>query len=174
MIEETKASTYAYDVFISHASEDTAWCEKLANKLQEFGLKVWFDKWKLMPGSNGESTIPQVRQLKVFLCHSSEDKPAVRQLYRQLLNESVDPWLDEEKLLPGQDWQFEIWKAVRTSDIVIVCLSRRSITKEGFVQKEIKYPANFEKSFSSRYLEKLTSEINPRIRHSQFFLLFSV
>jgi hypothetical protein len=83
--------------------------------------------------------IPQGHRLVAFLCHSSQDKPAVRQLYRRLLNDDIDPWLDEEKLLPGQDWQFEILKAVRTSDIVIVCLSRNSITKEGFVQKEIKH-----------------------------------
>ena len=41
-------------------------------------------------------------------------------------------------MIPGQDWKFEIQKAVRNSDVVIVCLSAQSINKEGFVQKEIK------------------------------------
>jgi hypothetical protein len=78
------------------------------------------------------------RLLRVFLCHSSGDKPAVRQLYRQLKEENwIDPWLDEENLLPGQDWDFEIKNAVRKADIVIVCLSSGSVTKEGYVQKEI-------------------------------------
>jgi hypothetical protein len=45
--KESKIPENAYDVFISHASEDTLWCEKLATKLQELGLKVWFDKWAL-------------------------------------------------------------------------------------------------------------------------------
>jgi hypothetical protein len=91
--------------------------------------------------SLGESKIeiPQAHRLRAFLCHSSDDKPAVRRLYHRLVDDGIDPWLDEKKLLPGQDWQYEIWKAVRTSDNVIVCLSRNSITKEGFVQKEIKY-----------------------------------
>lgn len=83
------------------------------------------------------STFP--RALRVFLCHSSNDKPTVRELYRRLLADKIDPWLDEEKLLPGQEWQQEIPKAVRNTDVVIVCLSRGSINKAGYVQKEIKY-----------------------------------
>ena len=79
------------------------------------------------------------RQLKVFLCHASGDKPAVRDLYRRLRSDGIAPWLDEEDLLPGQDWQLEIPKAVRSSDAVIICLSSRAITKAGYVQKEIKY-----------------------------------
>ena len=48
------------------------------------------------------------RKLKVFLCHSSDDKPAVRDLYQRLKSEGwIDPWLDEEKLYPGQDWDYE-------------------------------------------------------------------
>ena len=80
------------------------------------------------------------RQLRVFLCHSSGDKPAVRELYRKLAAEGwIDPWLDEEKLLPGQEWKDEIPKAVHAADVVVVCLSRSSITKEGYVQKEIRF-----------------------------------
>jgi hypothetical protein len=79
------------------------------------------------------------RSLKVFLCHTTGDKPAVRALYKHLRVDGVDAWLDEEKLLPGQNWQDEISKAVKESDVVIICLSNNSITKEGYVQKEIKF-----------------------------------
>lgn len=78
-------------------------------------------------------------RLRVFLCHASGDKPSVRDLYRRLLDSGFAPWLDEEDLLPGQDWQQEIARAVRSSDVVIVCLSKKSIRKTGYVQKEIKY-----------------------------------
>jgi hypothetical protein len=79
------------------------------------------------------------RTLRVFLCHASQDKPLVRDLYRRLWAESwVEPWLDEEKLLPGQDWDLEIEKAVEASDVVIICVSGRSVTKEGYVQKELR------------------------------------
>src|SRR5207253_11122282 len=78
-------------------------------------------------------------RLRVFLCHSSGDKLVIRSLYHRLEACSIDPWLDEENLLPGQDWEHEIRKAVRITDIVIVCLSRGSISKTGYVQKEIKF-----------------------------------
>lgn len=75
----------------------------------------------------------------MFLCHGSGDKPAVRELYRRLSGDGFRPWLDEEDLIPGQRWETEIGKAVRESDIVLVCLSQRSASKEGFVQKEIRF-----------------------------------
>lgn len=77
--------------------------------------------------------------LRVFLCHDSQDKQKVRDLCKQLLSDSFDVWLDEIKLLPGQEWAIEIPRAVRNSHIVIVCLSHKSISKEGYVQKEIKF-----------------------------------
>lgn len=79
------------------------------------------------------------RPLKVFLCHASGDKAPVRELYKRLVKEGVDAWLDEEKLLAGQNWRVEIPRAVRESDVVVVCLSNKSITKEGYIQKEIKF-----------------------------------
>ena len=79
------------------------------------------------------------RPLKVFLCHASGDKPSVRDLFKRLTLEGVNAWLDQEKLLPGQDWRMEIPRAVREADVVVICLSNKSITKEGYVQKEIKF-----------------------------------
>jgi repressor LexA len=78
------------------------------------------------------------RSMRVFLCHSSDDKHFVRQLYHQLKSHHMDPWLDEENLLPGQEWENEIRKAVRGTDVVIVCLSNESVSKTGYVQKEIR------------------------------------
>jgi hypothetical protein len=81
-----------------------------------------------------------LKKLRVFLCHSSQDKPIVRELYQRLNAEGwIDPWLDEEKLLPGQDWDMEIEKAVEAADAVIVCLSKNSVSKEGYIQKEFRY-----------------------------------
>lgn len=72
-------------------------------------------------------------KLRIFLCHSSQDKQTVRDLYQLFRNESwLDPWLDEEKLLPGQDWDIEIEKAVEKSHVVIVFLSNNSVSKEGW------------------------------------------
>jgi hypothetical protein len=83
--------------------------------------------------------MPSSKSLRVFLCHSSGDKAAVRQLYQRLKSDGFDPWLDEENLLPGQEWNLEITKAVRSSDVVIVCLSCGSVSKTGYFQKETKF-----------------------------------
>ncbi|MFL5627118.1 MAG: kelch repeat-containing protein [Ktedonobacteraceae bacterium] len=79
------------------------------------------------------------RRLRVFLSYSWADKVCVRSLYQRLQACNVAPWLDEKNLLPGQDWRQEIRKAVRDSDVVVVCLSRGSINKTGFVHEEIKF-----------------------------------
>lgn len=79
-----------------------------------------------------------IHSLQVFLCHASQDKAAVRDLYARLASvEGICPWLDEMELLPGQDWDFEIRKAVKASHAIIVCLSSHAVSKED-VQKEIK------------------------------------
>lgn len=78
-------------------------------------------------------------RLNVFLCHSSADKALIRELCVRLESNGVQPWLDEKNLLGGQDFQQEIRRAVRSSDVVVICLSNNSITKSGFVQREIKY-----------------------------------
>lgn len=77
--------------------------------------------------------------LKVFLCHASADKPKVWELYRYLRKRGIKPWFDEVDLIGGQDWQVEIPKAIASSDAIIVCLTKNSVDKEGYVQKEIRF-----------------------------------
>jgi hypothetical protein len=61
----------------------------------------------------------------------------VRALYARLTKDGVDAWLDKAKLLPGQDWELEIRKAVREADVVVVCLSKQ-FNQAGFRQKEVR------------------------------------
>lgn len=72
------------------------------------------------------------------MCHGSEDKAAIRELRYRLVALGTDPWLDEEKLLAGQDWKLEIARAVRASDIVLVCLSQKTVSKVSFLQRELR------------------------------------
>ena len=77
------------------------------------------------------------RLLKVFLCHAHADRDPVRALYTRLTQDGVDAWFDKAKLLPGQDWELEIRKAVREADVVVVCLSKQ-FNQAGFRQKEVR------------------------------------
>jgi pSer/pThr/pTyr-binding forkhead associated (FHA) protein len=111
-------------------SEKPLVAERLANSLM-FGD----DNTSYL--SDEENTISK---LSVFLCHASNDKPIVRELYNKLISEDwIDPWIDEEDLLPGQDWDIAIEKAVESSHAVIVLLSTRSVTKEGYIQRELRF-----------------------------------
>jgi RNA polymerase sigma factor (sigma-70 family) len=77
------------------------------------------------------------RRLRVFLCHAHKDALTVHAAYERLTNSNIDAWLDKEKLLPGSDWEHEIRRAVRESDIVIVCFSK-GFDQRGFRQKEVR------------------------------------
>ncbi len=75
---------------------------------------------------------------RIFLCHASEDKAQVREVYHRLKALGFAPWLDEVDILPGQDWEYEIERALETSDFVLVFLSTRSVGKVGYVQREFR------------------------------------
>jgi hypothetical protein len=47
--------------------------------------------------------------------------------------------LDEEDILPGQEWEVEISKAVKIVDVIIVFLSKEAVTKAGYIHKEIRF-----------------------------------
>ena len=78
------------------------------------------------------------RRLHVFLAHARSDQEDVRGLYHRLSRDGLEAWLDEAKLLPGQDWEYEIRKAVRESDAVVVCLSKGFNKQRGYRQKEVR------------------------------------
>jgi TIR domain len=75
--------------------------------------------------------------LRVFLCHAREDKNAAYQLYKQLKWMGFEPWLDAVNLLPGQRWRDEIPRAISESNVMLVCISDKSIRKDGYVKEEI-------------------------------------
>jgi hypothetical protein len=46
--------------------------------------------------------------------------------------------LDKEDLLPGQDWESTIHRVIKDSSHVLFLISRHSVNKRGFVQKELR------------------------------------
>ena len=138
-------TTYGVESLVSYYPIDLSrinepyWLEHMSEKnwvdVREFAAALEFArdllKAKQRRSING-------RPLKVFLCHGSEDKPAMRELRNNLLTAGVEPWLDEEELLPGHDWRLEIQRALRRTDIALVCLSNKTVSKTGFVQREVK------------------------------------
>ena len=79
------------------------------------------------------------QKLIPFLCYAKENTEIVREFSGKLKSEGwIDPWFDEEDLLPGQLWENFVTEAVLDSHAVIVFLSNVAIKKDGFFQKELK------------------------------------
>lgn len=74
----------------------------------------------------------------IFLSYAKEDTETVKEIYWKLREAGHQPWMDVHDLLPGQDWQFALQKAISTCDAAIICLSSNSVTKTGYVQVELK------------------------------------
>jgi hypothetical protein len=61
---------------------------------------------------NGQD--PKADIFDVFLCHNSEDKPAVRDIAQKLVNEGIKPWLDEDQIRPGTSWQTALGQQIES------------------------------------------------------------
>jgi hypothetical protein len=75
---------------------------------------------------------------QIFLSYAWEDKEKVEKLYQKLSNVGFKPWMDKKDILPGERWQSSIRKAIRCSDFFLACLSANSVSKRGFLQKEVR------------------------------------
>jgi len=91
------------------------------------------------PLDPNETSKPEKAKLIPFLCYAKEDQVVVREFSQRLKSEGwIDPWFDEEDILPGQMWEDSVTEAVHNSDAVLVFLSSVAVRKEGFFQKELK------------------------------------
>ena len=74
-----------------------------------------------------------------FLCYSKENSTGVREFRERLKAETwIDPWFDEEDILPGEKWEGSVSEAVHNSHAVIIFLSSYAVRTEGFFHVELK------------------------------------
>jgi len=78
------------------------------------------------------------RRVSVFLIYAHSNEEIVHNLYARMVTDGIEAWLDKEKLLPGQNWEYEIRRAILRSDIVVVCLSRKFNRDKGYRHEELK------------------------------------
>jgi hypothetical protein len=77
-------------------------------------------------------------KLKVFISYAREDHEIAEKIFDDLLNAGLSPWIDKKQLLPGQNWRTTIITSIKESTYFIALLSTNSVSKKGFVQKELK------------------------------------
>ncbi|MGL1861447.1 MAG: toll/interleukin-1 receptor domain-containing protein [Pseudodesulfovibrio sp.] len=74
--------------------------------------------------------------MKVFLSHSSEDKPKVREIAEFLKQNGIDSWIDEGEIKIGDRLLPKITSGVHETDLILAFLSTNSISSQ-WVQKEL-------------------------------------
>jgi hypothetical protein len=75
---------------------------------------------------------------QVFVSYAREDSGEALDLYHKLREVGFRPWIDQEDILPGEDWELKIRNILRKSDFLIICLSKHSVAHRGYIQREIK------------------------------------
>ncbi len=83
-------------------------------------------------------TKKQPKAPKVFICHANKDAAKAKDLFDALRSAGADPWLDTEKLVQGDEWEYEIKTAVAGADAFVTCLSP-GFHQIGFRQKEVRW-----------------------------------
>jgi hypothetical protein len=78
-------------------------------------------------------------QSSVFLAYAVEDLPIVRRLAEALRAAGCSPWLDKDRLMPGQQWIPSINRAIADADAFVACFSLKSISKRGQFQSELRH-----------------------------------
>ena len=76
--------------------------------------------------------------MNIFISYSREDQNIAKKLYSDIQSAGMTPWLDLNDLLPGQNWKAVIKEKIIESEFFIALLSLNSLSKKGFVHKEIK------------------------------------
>src|SRR4051794_25853176 len=56
---------------------------------------------------------------RVFVAYAHEDREQAGNIFDALQDQGVDAWMDERKILPGQNWARAIRNALETADFVI-------------------------------------------------------
>ena len=73
----------------------------------------------------------------IFLSYAKEDTTRVSEIYKELKKAGYQPWMDTHDISPGQNWKFEIQKAISNCNAAVIFLSSKSVSKTGYVQVEL-------------------------------------
>ena len=83
----------------------------------------------------------------IFISYAREDIDAAKRIYSELKSLGANVWLDQESILPGQNWKVAINQEIRNCRYFLAILSQNSVTKKGFVQRELSEALDILKEF---------------------------
>ena len=74
----------------------------------------------------------------IFLSYATPDRVSVTEFYDALRDKGFNTWIDHKHILPGQNWDVEIRRAISKAVIVVAFISNNSVNRRGYVQRELK------------------------------------
>ena len=81
---------------------------------------------------------PYEYNARIFISYAKEDSLEAKTIYEILKQNKFIAWIDSDHGVPGQDWDLEIQRAIEECNFFLACMSTNSVSKEGYVQKELK------------------------------------
>ena len=75
---------------------------------------------------------------RIFIIYSHKDKDKAREITAKLREMGYNPWLDEEEIIPGQNWNKVIKQAIENSAVALFLSSSNTATGDSAVLNEIK------------------------------------
>jgi len=103
-------------------------------------------RWK-MPGSDTWSSEREVRIVNrgialpvtmVFISYAKENRRVVEEVVKTLRRNDIFVWDDASLLLPGDNWESKIERAISSADYFLLFLSAGTIQRDGYKNRELR------------------------------------
>jgi hypothetical protein len=105
----------------------------------EAGHAVEIDGLGTLRCTGGKYRFRPQTEAQVFIAYVEEDLRQALRLRDGLKLYGCLPWLDKDKLLPGQNWPRAIERAIEVADAFVPCFSLHSVRKRGQFQSELRH-----------------------------------
>lgn len=77
------------------------------------------------------------RRFGIFISYAPPNAGMAHSIFQRLREARFHPWIDPESNVEGAEWEYAIERALKESHVVLVLLSKESVTCDGFLQKQI-------------------------------------
>jgi hypothetical protein len=87
------------------------------------GESLRLERWLQLQGGAPSKERLAERRPSVFVSYSVADNDLVSTLRRELLNQGVEVWTDEQNLEVGSDWRHSLKESLHSADMVVALIS---------------------------------------------------
>ncbi len=74
----------------------------------------------------------------IFISYATPDRERVLPFFDHLKSRGFNAWMDVRCLKAGQNWDFEIKRALNKASLILIFISNNSYDRRGYVQRELR------------------------------------